>query len=167
MHIRSCIFKIVWEQQLVCFPNKAKLIWQLYLSLFVQPFPFIFPFFSISCLTPVKFAKNLSNKISNTLSSCTPLTGKCKQPSPWMKGGQKDIWHREMFVLHDRNTGKIYKARIIMARTLRGCMTLIYGNLGFPIFILVEIIVPVKFAGMVTAVFSCVVPTGSSFLQIN
>lgn len=72
-----------------------------------------------------------------------------------------------MFVLYDRNTGKIYKARIVMARTLRGCMTLIYGNLGFPIFILVEIIVPAKFTGMVTALFSCVVPTGSSFLQIN
>lgn len=70
-------------------------------------------------------------------------------------------------MLHDRNTGKIYKARIIMARALRGCMTLIYGNLGFPIFILVQILVPAKFSGMVTALFSCVVPTGSLFPQIN
>ena len=89
--------------------------------------------------------------------------GRCKQLSPSVKGVGKYICPWEMFVVHDGNTGKIQKARIIMARAIRGYLTLISGNLGFPSSIVVEFLVLAKFAGMVTALFSCIVLRGSLF----
>jgi len=66
-------------------------------------------------------------------------------------------------MVHDGNTGKIQKARIIMARAIRVYLTPICGNLGFPSSMLVELLALEKFAGTVTALFGCVVPRGSLF----
>lgn len=70
-------------------------------------------------------------------------------------------------MFHDGNTGKTYKARIVMVRAFRGYVKPIHGHLHFPSFILVETLVPAKFAGMVTSLFSCIMPRGSLFPHMN
>lgn len=47
-----------------------------------------------------------------------------------------------------------------MARAIRGYSTPVCGNLNFPSFILVEFLILAKFAGMVTALFHCIVTRG-------
>lgn len=63
-------------------------------------------------------------------------------------------------MVHDQNSVKIQKARIIMAGAVRCYLTLVCGNLNFPTSILVEFLILAKFAGMVTALFHCIVTGG-------
>lgn len=60
-------------------------------------------------------------------------------------------------MVHDWNIVKVQKARIIMARAVRGYLTPVSGNLIFPSSLMMEFLILAKFAVMVTALFPSIV----------